>query len=131
MRAREAVIAWLTKLGKTPPDKKRRHVEFAADLCAILEPRSTPSFKGKREAAAYVQEVAQMVGGRDCLSPPRPTPLQIQKRETERRIGRRQRVFDSRRKAQQHRVEAKIAKSDREIAERMALRRAETQHQDT
>jgi hypothetical protein len=135
MRAREVVIAWLVKMGRLgkydAPEKGQSHVEFAVRLQAILEPvRIERRFKGKKGAAQYVREGAKMVGGRDCLAPPKLPPLEVriamQRRAYEKRIEHRQRVVDAKRKATQQRIEAKIAKVDREVAERMEARRAES-----
>ncbi len=125
MLAREVVIAWLMKMGKKPPDKKRRHTEFAADLRGILEPKSVPIFKSKQEAASYVREVAKMVGGRDCLAPPKRLPMHVQRHITEKWREHRQPVCDSKRKAAQERITAKIAKADHEVAKHIEARREE------
>jgi hypothetical protein len=128
MRAREVVIAWLQRMGKAAPEKKLPHIEFGIRLQAILEPERIEARFAKtgKAAAAYVRGVAQMIGGRDCLAPPRMPPVEVQRRAHEKKIERQQQMFDRRREAEQHRVEAKIAKVDREIAERMAARRVES-----
>jgi hypothetical protein len=110
------------------PDKKLCHTEFAVRLQAILEPeRIERRFKSKKGAADYVREVAKMVGGRDCLAPPKMPPLYMQKRAYEQRIERVQRVRDAKRKASKERIGQKIAKADREVADRIEACRAEMQ----
>ncbi len=134
MRAREVVIAWLEKMGKLgkydAPEKGLAHVEFAVRLQAILEPkRIERRFEGKKGAAGYIREVAMMVGGRDCLAPPRLPPLEariaMERRAYDKMIDRRQRVADAKRKVAQERIEAKIAKADREVAKHIEARREE------
>jgi hypothetical protein len=129
MRARAVVVGWLMRMGKTAPDRGLRHTEFALKLQAILEPkRIEPRFKTKKEAARYVREIAKAVDGRDILdAPPRWSPLHAQKIAAAKRQERQQRVFDGKRKAAQHRIEAKIAAADQKQAEHMAERRAESE----
>lgn len=117
------------KMGRTPPDKKLCHTDFAVRLQTILEPqRIERRFEGKKGAASYVREVAQMVGGRDCLAPPRLPPMHVQRHIIEKRQEHKQRVFDAKRKTAQQRVEAKIAKADHEAAKRIEARHAEMKH---
>ncbi len=116
MRAREVVIAWLQRIGKAAPEKKLPHIEFAIRLEAVLEPNRIEArfAKTRRAAAAYVRGVAMMVGGRDCLAAPRVPPVEVQRRAHQKKIERQQRVFDGKRKAERHRVEAMIAGSLRD-----------------
>jgi hypothetical protein len=128
MRAREVVIGWLQRMGKKAPDKKLRHMAFATEMQAIIEPqRAEARFVTKKGAVEYVREIAKMVDGRDLLDPPKAPPLHVQKWAHEKKVERQQRVSDAKRKASRQRIEAEIVKADREIAERMAARRAEMQ----